>query len=325
MSGPHQAAGGVVTAQALWPPRGAVWLALRSAVRSAPACPCRWKSSGASPPEQVPPRPTPRTGRACALGVGGGTRGQGGQGQPTPSPSCKPPPRLFPVPMDHLPKATGAESAGLNPHHIPDGKARILLLKSPRDFSVAGGVSEWGKDQLTTCGIRTHHPFSPGNTGHCERVSLTLGAFNTTINHRILPPGVCIWSNCFRAPRARSEIPARSEQARHPPPYDKVAVQRKLSPRAGSLAETRVACPFHLRYFRARICCLFLKDASDAWMGLTGADDSRSDHPRWARAEGVGLRVRLQLLLGHLLGLRISALTHHIVLQAAQYLQFGKS
>ena len=62
---------GVVTAaQALWPPRGAVWLALRLLCAQPRACPCRWKSSGASPPEQVRPRLTPRTGRACALGVG---------------------------------------------------------------------------------------------------------------------------------------------------------------------------------------------------------------------------------------------------------------
>lgn len=38
---------GVVTAgQALWPSRGAVWLALRLLCARPRACPCRWKSSG---------------------------------------------------------------------------------------------------------------------------------------------------------------------------------------------------------------------------------------------------------------------------------------
>lgn len=72
--------------------------------------------------------------------------------------------------MDHLPKATGAESAGLNPHHIPDGKARILLLKSPRDFSVAGGRERVGEGPTDNVRNKNASPFSPGNTGHCERV-----------------------------------------------------------------------------------------------------------------------------------------------------------
>lgn len=70
---------------------------------------------------------TPRTGRACALGWGG-TQGLGGKASHT-QPVLRATSPLIPVPLDHLPKATGAESAGLNPHHIPDGKARIAAAE----------------------------------------------------------------------------------------------------------------------------------------------------------------------------------------------------
>lgn len=64
----------------------------------------------------------------CAPGVG--RRSQSRKARPAHTqPVLQAPPCSLPVPLDQLPKASGAESAGLNPHHIPDGKAWILLLK----------------------------------------------------------------------------------------------------------------------------------------------------------------------------------------------------
>lgn len=80
--------------------------------------------------------------------------------------------------MDHLPKATGAESAGLNPHHIPDGKARILSAEvATRLFSGWWAERVMGEGPTDNVRSKNASPFSPGNTGHCERVALNLGAF----------------------------------------------------------------------------------------------------------------------------------------------------
>ena len=98
-----------------------------------------------------------------------------------------------------------------------------------------------------------------------------------------------------------SEIPARSGQARHPSPCDRVTVQSS-SPRVLGRSPRvlgrwrRHTCGSFLSptYFRSWDLLPFLKDASDAWMGLTSVLLTRSlTTLHRARAEGVGLRVRL--------------------------------